>query len=208
MELLVISPSKTSAIETKMVTELFEHGLEIFHLRKPSMTTKEMSAYISAIPAHFHSRIIIHSHHRLVKKFQLKGIHLTRQHLKRKFYTSLRVRLLQMRRPGIKVTTSFHKLANVYQNKKNYDYVLLGTIFDSVSEKFNAGYNANSLKAALSKSLIPVVARGGTNVDNIATCKELGFAGMIFYSGIWKSENPVEAFCKIIEKNRELANVA
>lgn len=204
MNIIVISPSKTPDNETRIVTELFEHGLQTFHLRKPSMTTKEMRQYIESIPAHFHNRIVIHSHHQLLKLFPLKGIHLTRQHLKRKFYSALRVRFLKMRRPGIIVTTSFHKIATLYENKKKYDYVLLGTIFDTVSDKFNAGYNPHTLRAALEKSVTPVVARGGTHSGNVGTCHELGFAGMIFYSGVWKQENPVEEFCKILEQCRVL----
>jgi thiamine-phosphate pyrophosphorylase len=204
MYILVISPSKTTATETKTVTELFEHGLQTFHLRKPSMSTKEMREYIEQIPPHFHNRIVIHSHHQLVKKFTLKGIHLTRQHLKRSFYFNVRVRLLKMRRPGIIITTSFQKIASLYENNRTYDYVLLGTIFDVVSDKYNAGYNPHSLRAALEKSTIPVIARGGTHVGNIQTCHEIGFAGMIFYSGIWKKENPVEEFCKIMEQCKVL----
>lgn len=204
MNIIVVSPSKTAETETKIVTELFEHGLQTFHLRKPSMTTKEMRQYLENIPAHFHNRIVIHSHHKLVRVFQLKGIHLTRQHLKRKFYSGLRVRFLQMRRPGMILTTSFHKLASLYQNKTEYDYVLLGTIYDTVSDKFNAGYNEHSLRAAISKSNVPIVARGGTHTGNVAACHELGFSGMIFYSGIWKAASPVEEFCKILEQCRVL----
>jgi thiamine-phosphate pyrophosphorylase len=204
MNIIVISPSKTSDNETKIVTELFEHGLQTFHLRKPSMSTREMKNYLEKIPGHFHNRIVIHSHHLLVRKFTLKGIHLTRQHLKRKFYTGLRVRFLQMRRPGIILTTSFHKLPSLYENKRKYEYVLLGTIFDVVSDKFNAGYNSHSLRAALAKSEVPVIARGGTHAGNIELCHELGFSGMIFYSGIWKTEDPVQEFCKVIEQCKAL----
>lgn len=204
MNIIVISPSKTTETETKIVTELFEHGLQTFHLRKPSMSTREMREYLDRIPAHFHDRIVIHSHHGLVKKYPLKGIHLTRQHLKRRFYSSLRLRFIKMRRPGIIVSTSFHKLVSIYQNKEKYNYVLLGTIFDVVSEKFNAGYNEHSLRAAIQKSTTPVIARGGTNAGNVKLCHEMGFAGMIFYSGIWKHEKPVEEFCRILEHCREL----
>lgn len=203
MKIIVISPSKTSENETKLVTQLFEHGLQTFHLRKPTMRTREMKKYLEAIPAHFHDRIIIHSHHWLIKDFTLKGIHLTRAHLKRKFH-SFRVRFLKMRRPGIIMTTSFHKLASLYENQSNYNYVLLGTIFDIVSEKFNAGYNEHSLRAGLERSQTPVIARGGTQKGNIEQCYNLGFAGMIFYSGVWKKDDPIAEFCSILEHCREL----
>ena len=188
MRLLIISSSKNIENEIQIVTQLLEHGLETYHLRKPSMRTKEMRDYIESIPAHFHNRIIIHSHHNLARKYKLKGIHLTRKHQKKKFQLWLRLKILKFRNPNIFITTSFHKLASVYENKSNYNYVFLGTIFDQVSEKFNAGFNDTSLRAALEKSETPVIARGGTTKEKIELCNDLGFAGMAFYSGIWKKE--------------------
>ena len=204
MKLIVISPSKNAANEIKIVNELFEHGLETFHLRKPSMSTKEMKKYIESIPAHFYNRIIIHSHHKLAGKYSLKGIHLTKKHAKKKFRTWLRLRLLKIKNPHLIVTTSYHRLASVYEQNKKYNYVFLGTIFDQLSNKFNAGYNETSLRAALSKAELPVIARGGTNAEKIKECNDLGFSGMAFYSGIWKKENPVEEFSAIVNKCREL----
>jgi thiamine-phosphate pyrophosphorylase len=204
MKIIVISPSKTSEDEPKIVTQLFEHGLQTFHLRKPTMPTRDMRKYLEKIPAHFHNRIIIHSHHGLMRSFDLKGIHITRAHMKKKFSTALRIRLLQVRKPGMFVTTSFHKIASIYENDKQYNYVLLGTIFDIVSEKFNAGYNEHSLRAGLQKSRTPVIARGGTQIGNVDQCHELGFAGMIFYSGVWKKDDPLAEFCNILGRCREL----
>jgi thiamine-phosphate pyrophosphorylase len=204
MKIVVISPSKSVDNEPKIVTELFEHGLETFHLRKPSMRTKEMKNYITEIPAHFHNRIIIHSHHNLARKFNLKGIHLTRQHHKKRIRTWFRLRILKLRRPNLFITTSFHKLASIYRNEQQYHHVFLGTIFDQVSEKFNAGFNETSLRAALEKTDLEVIARGGTTKDNIALCNALGFSGMAFYSGVWKKEDPLEAFRAIVAQFREL----
>lgn len=116
----------------------------------------------------------------------------------------LRWKFFKLRNPNLFVTTSFHKLASVYQNKENYTYAFLGTIFDQVSEKFNSGYNETSLGSALQKANVPIIARGGTSRSNIELCQELGFSGMAFYGSVWKKENPVEAFCDILSKCREL----
>ncbi len=204
MKLIVISPSKNSEHEPKKVTALFEHGLETFHLRKPSMRTKEMRNYLEEIPAHFHGRIVVHSHHKLAAKYDLRGVHLTRQHQKQKLRTWFRLRFLRLRKPGLIVTTSFHRLPSVYQNKDRFDYVMLGTIFNQVDGKFNAGYNEHILRAALSKSPIPIIARGGTGPDTVGLCNDLGFAGVALYSSVWKSGDPVEAFVAIVKQCREL----
>src|SRR4051812_42975580 len=106
MKIILISPSKTIEDEPRIATELFEHGLETLHLRKPSMRTKEMRAYLDAIPAHFHHRIIIHSHHNLVRKYALRGIHLTHEHHKKKIRLWFRLKFLKLRNPNLLVTTS------------------------------------------------------------------------------------------------------
>lgn len=203
MKLIVISSSRHKENEAKIVTSLFEHGLETFHLRKPNMSTAEMRKFIQSIPEHFHNRIVIHSHHRLAGQFRLKGVHLTRVHLKRRFSTWFRLRRLRFRNPQLTVSVTFHKIAELYQSQKHYDYVLLGTIFDHVSGKFNAGYSEHSLVAGIAKSVSPVVARGGTSIENIGLCKTIGFEGIVFYSGVWKEEDPVQAFCDILTYCRE-----
>lgn len=204
MKLIVISPSKTAEEETRIVTELFEHGLETFHLRKPDMRTREMRAYLEKIPAHFHNRIVIHTHHNLAGSFDLKGIHLTRVHLKKRFRTWFRLQMLRMKKPSLTVSTSFHKIGHVYENKRKFSYVFLGTIFDHVSEKFNVGYSEHSLRSVIQKSNSPLIARGGTTADHIQICKSLGFYGIVFNTAVWNEENPIEAFCDLLNRTREL----
>src|SRR4051812_14871094 len=107
MKLIIISSS--SAIienETLLITKLFEAGLETFHLRRHKLSTKKMKEFIKQIPEHFHNRIIIHSHHKLARKFKLKGIHLTKSHKKNRLQTWLTLKLLKLRNPNAIVTTS------------------------------------------------------------------------------------------------------
>lgn len=204
MKLIVVSSSKPQEQEARIVTELFEHGLMHFHLRKPSMRTREMRQLLDEIPEHFYDRIVIHSHHALANDYKLGGIHLTKSHLRRKFTTWLRIKLLHMQRKDATISTTFHKIGSVYEKTRDYNYVLLGTIFDPVSGKFNAGYSEHSLRAALEKSQYKIVARGGTVIENIETCASLGFYGMAFASSVWKTSDPVKAFCEVLEKFKEL----
>jgi thiamine-phosphate pyrophosphorylase len=204
MKLIVISPSGNVEEETRKVTALFEHGLETFHLRKPNMRTGEMRHYLEAIPAHFHPRIVLHSHHGLASDFGLRGVHLTRYHLKQPLTNWLRMKILYLRNPRASLSTTFHKLGSLYENKRAYNYILLGTIFDPVSGNFNAGFSEHSLRAALSRISIPVVARGGTHADNVGTCAQLGFAGIAYSSAIWKKTDPVVAFAGLLTRFREL----
>lgn len=198
MKLIVISASKTSATEPKITTELFENGLNWFHLRKPSMSTDDMRKMIESIPEHFHNRLIIHSHHKLAGTYKLGGIHLTSFHRRRKFSTWMRIKLVLMKNDSITLSTSFHKLGHVYTNKEGYNYILLGTIFDRLGGNFNTGYSEHSLRAVTEKTSIPLIARGGTTAAVIPQCADLGFQGVAFGSYIWNSASPVQAWCEIM----------
>lgn len=202
MKLIVISSSKNKSDDAKIMTEMFECGLNHYHIRKPSMSTQDMREMIEAVPDHFHSRIVIHSHHKLAGKFGLGGIHLTNVHRRRRFSTWFRLRLLQMKNDLLTVSTTFHKLGHVYNNKSAFDYVFLGTIFDRVSNNFHAGYNEHSVRAVTAKSSIPLIARGGTNADQIEHCRELGFAGVAFGGAVWDSPSPVKAWSDILDRCR------
>ncbi len=199
MKLIVISSSKNRTDEAKVITELFECGLNIYHLRKPSMSTEDMIKIIENIPDHFHDRLVIHSHHKLAGTYNLKGIHLTGIHRRRKFSTWMRMRFLQMKNDSLTVSTSFHKLAHVYTNKGSYDYVFLGSIFDRLSNNFHAGYSEHSIRAVIGKTDIPLIARGGTNSDVVVRCSDLGFTGIAFASALWDSASPVETWRKIVD---------
>jgi len=204
MKLIVISPSGSIEKEHQLVTQLFEHGLETLHLRKPRMRTSEMRDYLEALPPHFHDRIVLHSHHRLSASFPVRGIHLTRVHRKRRFTTWLRLRWLRMRRPNVTVSTSYNKLANLYEDEKQYDYVFLSPIFDSLTGKFHSGYSEHSLRVAMQKNDVRVVARGGVNADCLERVNDLNFYGMALHSALWKAEDPLKEFVKVLERCREL----
>lgn len=203
MKIIVISSSKPIPEETTIVTSLFEHGLEIFHLRKPKMGTREMEEYISAIPVHFRDRIVVHSHHKLARKYNLGGIHITRTHRKRKCITWWNKRSLKLKNPAALITTSFYKLASLYENKEMYSYAFLGNIYDGISGNYGAGFNHHSLQSALQRSDIPIIARGGTTMENVIISRTLGFTGVALYGTIWKSSNPLLTFIAIKEKLAE-----
>ncbi len=206
MQIIVISSSSEIENEAKIITKLFEAGLETFHLRKHKLSTKKTIELIKQIPIQYHNRIVIHTHHLIARKFNLKGIHHTKKHRQKRIRTFIYTRFIQMRNPDTIITTSYGNIGSMLSPTKNYnyDYAFLSPIFDSLTSKYQGGYTEHSLKSALSKSDKKIIARGGTSIENIEKVNELGFAGMAFYSSIWRKKNPVEEFNKIIEKCQEL----
>jgi thiamine-phosphate pyrophosphorylase len=205
MKIIVLSPSTGDpTTEPALVVKLFELGLETFHLRKPRYSTNEMKEYLNKIPSQFHNRIVIHSHHRLCLHYSLKGIHLTRTHMKRKFRLWINLRLINMKRSRITISTSFRKLASLYEEENKYDYVFLSPIFDSISGKFQAGFNVHSLKAAISKTPFTIIARGGVDIQKMNKIQEVGFFGLTLNSSLWNSPDPITEFIRVLDELKRL----
>ena len=206
MKIIIISSSSEIENEAQIVTKLFEAGLETFHLRKHKLSTKKTIEFIKQIPKQYHNRIVLHSHHIVARKFNLKGIHHTKTHRKKRVKTCIYTRLVQLKNSSTVLTTSFGNIGSMLNPDKNYnyDYAFLSPIFDSLTSKYQGGYTEHSLASALKKCDKKIIARGGTSIEHIAKVKELGFDGIAFYSSIWKKKNPIEEFNKIIERCKEL----
>lgn len=205
MKLIVITGSKTLPDEPSMVTKMFEDGLMTLHLRKPKLTTQEMREYIEEIPEYFHDRIIIHSHHILAAKFNLKGIHFTATHLSKKwkyFFTRLRLRLKFVK---LYKTRSYKRLTNIHSKEEHaFDYFLMGTVFNNLTGELYGGFYEEALISALKNSDKKIVARGGITDKVIAKSYNYGFDGIAFNSYIWDTENPCAQFLKIVRLFNEL----
>lgn len=199
MKLIVITGSKTLTDEPSMVTKMFEDGLMTLHLRKPRYTTQEMRDYIEAIPDYYHNRIIIHSHHLLAAKYNLKGIHFTGTHLSKKwkyFFTRLRLR---MKFGKLFKTRSYKRLANIHNKEEHdFDYYLMGTVFNNLTGELYGGFYEEALVSGLKNTSKQIIARGGVTDKVIDKCQKYGFAGIAFSSYIWESGNPCDQFLKII----------
>lgn len=201
MKLVVITPSKDFQDEQSLVTKMFESGLKTLHLRKPKYSTNQMREYISEIPEHFHDRIVIHSHHDLALKFNLKGIHLGRIHLSKKWkYFFVRLRL-KMRFAHTSKSRSYSRLQQVYyREEQNFDYYLLGTVFNNMTGDLYSGFYEDGVIAANKNSGKKLVARGGTTISSIEKVRNYGFHGIAFNSYLWNSDQPFNTFLKILEE--------
>ncbi len=206
MKQIVISSSSKIENEAEIITSLFEAGLECFHMRKHKFSTKETQLLLNKIPSHFHNRIVLHSHHNLAYKYNLRGIHLTKTHIKRKYKTWLTIKLIQLKNPEIIITTSFNNIGQLFEadTRYPYSYIFLSPIFDSLSSKFQGGFTEHSLRSAIQKTKLKVIARGGVDINAIEKANSIGFDGLAFYSCIWKKKDPLAEFKKLVEKYEEL----
>ncbi len=200
MNLVLITSSHKSDTEAEMVTKMFEAGLKTLHLRKPKLSTKHFTAFIQSIPTHFHDRIIIHSHHDLIFKFNLKGVHFTGIHLSRKLKKWWFLRRLRLSGKKITNTRGYRKLSEVYNKEEMaFDYILIGTIFNTLNNELYSGYYEQGLKAAMKIPGKTFLARGGMNEITIEKAYNLGFSGVALSNVIWKAENPFQKFVSILD---------
>lgn len=199
MKVIVISNPEELTGEAKIVVELFEAGLERFHLRKPKYSTNSLRNYLDKIPAKYRNRIVIHSHHELSIPYKLGGIHVTEHHRTQNYWqTWLLTKYIKLRRPGIEITTGFHTIGSLKNDNSKYSYVFLSPVFDSITKiGYRSTFNEDSLIKMIGKSSYNVIALGGVDEDKISKAHELGFYGVALMGSIWKSKDPVEKFKRI-----------
>jgi len=204
MKLVVMTQSQKSDTEIASIIQMFEAGLETLHVRKNRFSTQQLDDYINEIPSHFHNRIIIHSHHRLALKYNLKGCHFTSTHLKRKFQLWWNTKMIYLRKPKLVKTISHNKVAELYEDQKvKTDYCFLGTMFNNISGELNTGFYPETVRAAIQKSGKKIFARGGVNEKSVELAHQLGFYGIALYGLLWQSTSPFEKYIQFIRYCKE-----
>lgn len=204
MKVVLITPSGKSDNEIAAVIQMFEAGLDTLHVRKNRFSTKELDEYINQIPAHFHNRLIIHSHHRLALKYDLKGFHFTSTHLKKKLSLWFNTRFIYLRKPRLIRSISFRRATDLYLPQPvSTDYCFLGTMFHNVSGELYSGFYPEVVEAAIQKSNMKIIARGGINDKSVEQAYKLGFYGVALYGHIWKSASPYTKYIEFLKFCKE-----
>lgn len=205
MKLILISPSKKHDSEIGILLNMFEQGLQTYHVRKKNFSTRTLKNYLEEIPAKYHNRIVIHSHHELALKFNLKGIYISRAHKRSAIKLWFWKKWLKLRRSNLEISTTLRSIEDVMDYIPRYDYIFLAPVFDSLSGNFQSAFSDYNLKPALKNTRYRVMARGGVSVSTIQKAHDLGFGGVAFYTSIWKAPNPLQEFNQAKEKFEELS---
>jgi len=199
LKLIVISGPDDAEVELKVLHQMFEEGLEYFHLRKPKFSTAEMKRYLNKVDKRYLHRIIIHSHHELAVTYKLRGVHFTQKHRKGKYWKSwFMLRYIRFRNSKAEITVGYHTIGALKRHNPGYNYVFLSPVFDSISKMgYRSTFNEDSLKEALGKTEHTVIAMGGIDEDKIARARVYGFHGVALLGSIWKATDPITKFRRI-----------
>jgi len=180
MKLIVMTKPTFFVEEDKILTNLFEEGLENLHLYKPGASPMYSERLLTLLGEGYHSKITVHGHFYLKEEYRLKGIHIDDAHTEPP--------------TGYKgnVSRTCHLIEELKEAKKKSNYVFLHSIFDSqtnVDEK--ASFTMAQLEEAAKNDLIDkkVYALGGMNLDTVKAVKDLGFGGIVICGDLWNRFN-------------------
>ncbi len=180
MKLIIMTQTTFFVEEDKILTTLFDEGMELLHLYKPGAEPILSERLLSLIDDSYRRRIVVHDHFYLKEEFKLKGIHLNRT--------------TDTPPPGYHgpVSCTCHSIAELRESKRRYDYVFLKTLFDSQTnpaDKQSLSYS--ELEQAARQGLIDrkVCAMGGMNLDNLHIARDLGFGAVVICGDLWNRFN-------------------
>lgn len=185
MKLIVFTRPDFFEDEAAQITQLFENGLSILHLRKPASTREEMARLLMEIPSEHLSKVTLHDHFDLLEEFSVGGVHLNSRNPH------------YLGKKKVRISKSCHsflelKGTELEGNKgiADYDYVTLSPIFDSVSKQgYASQFSHEDLLANRQLINAKVMALGGVTYDNIQSLKQYGFGGAAMLGCIWKDFN-------------------
>lgn len=180
MKLIIMTKPTFFVEEDKILTTLFEEGLENLHLSKPQSEPVYSERLLTLLSDDYYRRITVHHHFYLRAEYGLRGIHLNTPAEEQPY--------------GYKghISCTCQKIEDLKWAKKRMDYVFLETIFDSNSTPENKqSHTMEELREASRSGLIDrhVYARGGITADNIRQMHDLGFGGVVVCGDLWNRFN-------------------
>ena len=176
MKLIVMTSPRFFVEEDKILSAMFEAGLELLHLYKPGQEPVYSERLLTLLPERCRSRVVVHEHFYLKEEFRLKGICLDGA--------------LSQVPVGYRgdVSRICHATEELRDCKRHSDYVLLKSIFDSQSTpEDRQSFTPQQLEAASAQGLIDrhVYALSGINIDNVRLMRQLGFGGVVVCGDLW-----------------------
>ncbi len=180
MKLIILTKATFFVEEDKILTTLFEEGMDNLHLYKPDSEPVYSERLLTLLSDDYYRKITVHDHFYLREEFGLRGIHLNTADAELPY--------------GYKghFSCTCHSIAELHDAKKKADYVFLKTIFDSQSNpQDKQTISEEELREASRKGLIDkhVYAMGGINLDNIRQMRDLGFGGVVICGDLWNRFN-------------------
>ena len=176
MKLVIMTKSTFFVEEDKILSSLFDEGLDNLHLFKPGASPMYSERLLTLLPEDYYRKIMVHDHYYLKQEYDLAGIHLDAPAAQ-----------LPDGYKG-KYSRTCTDLSLLKEMKKKSQYVFLKNIFDCIEFKDEkSSFSLQQLELAARDGLIDkkVYALGGMSLENIKVAKELGFGGVVICGDLW-----------------------
>ena len=176
MKLAIKTKSTFFVEEDKILSSLFDEGLDDLHLFKPGSSPMYSERLLTLLPEDYYRKITVHDHFYLKQEYDLAGIHLDNP-----------TDNLPDGYKG-KFSRTCTDLSQLKEMKKKSQYVFLKNIFDCIEFKEEkSSFSLQQLELAAGNGLIDkkVYALGGMSLENIKIAKALGFGGVVICGDLW-----------------------
>lgn len=112
---------------------------------------------------------------------------------------------VRARFPHLHIGRSVHSLEEALQaEKEDADYVLFGHVFETDCKQGLEGRGVSLLSEIKQRISIPVIAIGGMTPARLREVKQAGSNGIAVMSGIFSSDDPLEAARRYSRKLKEI----
>ena len=176
MKSAIMTKSTFFVEEDKILSSLFDEGLDDLHLFKPGSSPMYSERLLTLLPEDYYRKITVHDHFYLKQEYDLAGIHLDNP-----------TDNLPDGYKG-KFSRTCTDLSQLKEMKKKSQYVFLKNIFDCIEFKEEkSSFSLQQLELAAGNGLIDkkVYALGGMSLENIKIAKALGFGGVVICGDLW-----------------------
>ncbi len=200
MKLIIMTQPTYFVEEDKILSALFEEGLDLLHINKPESEPLYAERLLTLLPKSTYSHISVHQHYYLKEEFDLRGIHIDdpRQPVPDGFRRH--------------ISRSTPNIDDLKEMKKKCEYVMLHSLFDSLHDSVRASLTVEQMEEARRRGLIDkkVYALGGMSLESIPLAKDLGFGGVVICGDLWNrfSIHHEVNFHDIIEHFKKLRKAA
>jgi thiamine-phosphate pyrophosphorylase len=193
--MIVISNPISVTNEINTIHSLFEEGMLLFHVRKPSFGDLDLKQFISEIKPNYRDNLVLHSHHHTASALGIKRIHFSESERKTALLHQNRALFETYKSKGFQLSTSVHTIENFNTLEGHFDYAFLSPVFPSIS-KGNYASKIDLFEEIKKRENFStqLVALGGMDFNTIHQTLENGFDSVAVLGTIWNSNYPIENF--------------
>ena len=175
MKLVIMTKPTFFVEEDKILTSLFEEGMDNLHLCKPGSEPLYSERLLTLLPEDEYGKITVHGHFYLKEEYGLHGIHLDSDGDIPAGYKG-------------RFSRTCSSLEGLKAASKRAECVFLAHTFGSeTGDGGGSPFSEAQLKEASRKGAIDkkVYAYGGVSLETVPKAKDLGFGGVVVGSDLW-----------------------